>query len=1122
MSTQNTPLTQEVAAVVTASRPVRWATHRPEYRWLLVGLLAVVLVLFFASKPPAPSPMIGSYVDLLNPEAGWAIASVAEAGNLPFVLSLLFILLLTVWLLLFYGFARGSVLTDDPDRPGGVVRYFQWPTDWADQRAARVLVWTVFPIMFGANLLLFYYYRQALAGRDVTMVTGFYWVYGLALASRLLGLLLGAGTLLQYLINDFGPGVRDFLRHYASYFYPSIIALVIVATVFRSMDQFDSLLIALVQSPRNLAVFALLLFPASIVLIWFAPAYLYFTDLQNGDRATTWENIWRVTEAGKADGRRTNPRRIYRWLALHKRLIVPDEQAGEQPPPVHPNFLSDRRARAVPFTRTFHHVRTLLGFLYIFLLTAICVGILVYNHRNPGYWPVLILSAIFFGGLAYWVITTRRLQRIRRQGDRATPPVGRAGVPRGKYTPSWWHRLLDQPRPGSERAYYYVPRGGHFWTGVAFAVAFFFLLALTLFTGGGSRDYWQTPFSLFVWYLVTSIFLFLWLSIYGRFYGSFTFSRRRRYGRDEAAPPPPAETPGWDVIMDRLDHVTVQLMLLLIPIMAVLALLFFLTGLFFAPDLMPFWARINPLNIYLIFVNGLIAGLILVDRYLMLREQRQQYAFYRADAGGRERYDRLGSVNFFWGAAVVTVLLLVGYLGNGYHRVDYNPDPAPAAPPPLTLEEYTGRFLDRYDPTRPVILVGADGGGLKACYWTMLNLNRIDALGLFDNVFATSGASGGNIGLAMYTYLKARGLTAGQIRQPLENIGRANFLSGDLAGLLTRFPLNYFPDVPGYSPSNWEDRSESMARAYLDIADGGDPRWSYDTVRRLPFAALWQRTDYRLPAFIANTTRAEDGMRGIVHPFAPDADLTAGVIDLSQSEWGYISFPDAAFLSNRFPVMSPVGRIRGKGHFIDGGASDNSGIGTLFQLLGYMKSHRTGRDSLPNAFDRFFDPATGPRRVLLSIRNDKTRFIRDQFYGQMDRLNRNVYQSELGANANAALNTGLSGVPNFWDDYLRSGVPKRLSLVDTFLTADLPFRLRKYDVHAAFSGELSYPEMDARIEAVNDSIEATLGCAAGSDCYIVAPPLGRLLARPSRHYMQEMVDYPDNRRLRAELMRRWE
>lgn len=430
----------------------------------------------------------------------------------------------------------------------------------------------------------------------------------------------------------------------------------------------------------------------------------------------------------------------------------------------------------------------------------------------------------------------------------------------------------------------------------------------------------------------------------------------------------------------------------------------------------------------------------------------------------------------------------------------------------MSLVDYTANFLDRLEAKpgdrEPILLVAADGGGLKACYWTMLQLYQLDSMGLFDdNVYLLSGASGGNMGLSMYTYLKAQQKPLPEIRAAIQEIGTTNFLSGDFTGLIARFPINFVPNLPGWGARDLEDRAEAMARAYFNIVGGKTGPYAYDEIRGQSYAHLWQKINYDLPLFISNTTRAEDGMRGIIHPLS-NTDLAPGMVDLTARGDEAISFPDAAFLANRFPIMSPAGRIEGRGHFVDAGNSDNSGISTIMHVLNYLKAN-AAEPSQPRdtVYQRFFDDHPV---IMIGVRNDIARFVRDQFLDQKDALNRNFYRSELSANSNAAINSGVTGVPNSWDDYLRSDVPKKLGLVDEYHVIDLPFRLDETSVHLALGGELNDRGISRKVTAINLKVDATLGCVEGEGCFAVAPPLGRLMARPSVEYMRLMVRYPDN------------
>ncbi|MEL7160189.1 MAG: hypothetical protein AAFN92_05475, partial [Bacteroidota bacterium] len=417
----------------------------------------------------------------------------------------------------------------------------------------------------------------------------------------------------------------------------------------------------------------------------------------------------------------------------------------------------------------------------------------------------------------------------------------------------------------------------------------------------------------------------------------------------------------------------------------------------------------------------------------------------------------------------------------------------------IDLEDYVTRFVADTNKRGPVIFVAADGGGLKACYWTMLNLYRLDTMDLFDgHVFALSGASGGTIGLSMYNYLKARNALDEEIPDFIKAIGEGNFLSGDFTGLLTRFPINYWPNLPDFEPKEWDDRMESMARAYFRIVGRESSRFNYDSIRQQPFWYPWT-VQPDLPLLIVNTARAEDGLLGTVTPLR-DTILHGSIHLTRNSKGGVISYPDATFLSNRFPIASPAARIIGKGHFLDAGSADNSGINSIYGLLRVLKS-RQAQDTTGNSvYDRLFERGI----VVLSLRNAQSRYVRDEFLGLLDSMNRYPYKSEFSANTGVAVNTGLTGVPISWDDYLRSDVPQHLGIVHEYLTINLPFRLRKGDVFSALGGELRYPDLDRDRKELNSLINHSMRDSS----YAVMPPLGRLLAYPVREYMREMLEHP--------------
>ena len=502
--------------------------------------------------------------------------------------------------------------------------------------------------------------------------------------------------------------------------------------------------------------------------------------------------------------------------------------------------------------------------------------------------------------------------------------------------------------------------------------------------------------------------------------------------------------------------------------------------------------------------------------------------------------------------AIVAVIALIAAffnkMGNSFHEINYIPSSEIENFPYdgyKNLEEYTYQFMHNlgvicdeekdcevgpsmitakkdtavlccYQPStkKPIILIASDGGGLKAAYWTMLILHRLDTLGLYeDNVFLTSGASGGSIGLGMYNYLKAQGLESAQIYDKIEALASTNFLSTDFAGLLGKFPINYLPDLYGiHEWKNSEDRMDAMSKAYFTIANQ-NPELHHAVLESFPYSYLWNKeleaeNGYQLPLFILNSAKADDGTKGWVHPFQEDPFFAAGIVDLSKRQYegqdAYISYPDALFLTNRFPFLSPAGKIEGEGHFVDVGAVENSGLGTIAQVLNKMQAKQ---DSVA-AYKAFFQQDL----IVLSLRNAKSRYIKDQFDDDIQHhLNRSIPKSELGAVFNSVAQAGMTGLPRKLDEVFDKEGEAGVGFSLKFEKINLPFLINAHDPHYVYQNQIPQ-DLSGKVESLNKEIYKLFGCE-DKNCQkaIVPPPLGRLVVEPSRDYTKLMLEHPDTK-----------
>lgn len=1131
---------------------VRWQFDeriRKIGKWLTYVLPLLLLVTSVLGQPAVISPFITTYLDVLDANSQWAVPYLEIHRGASLYFAAAFIFVLTASLFLLYAICIGSEKVDG-------VRTFAWPK-FGQTFNWRWTTVACFFIMLVANMTLFDYYSTALETGEALFLNDSYfrlW-YTMALLFRIVCVVAGLSAFLKIFLADFARKSFRFRRKYLTYFYPSLLSIAMVALVFTQMDQFDSLFVALIQDPVNFFFFTVMLFPVSLIVVWFIPSYLNFTDVQYSERNKAWRIMTSIIGDRVSDSYKT-----YRWLYSHKRLFNGRAIAEEERKA--PEYFLEDHQQGIPYPPpVFRTVATLLGLLFVLTLLSVCVDIYDRTLSEDFFSSSSVIAVAFGLVLIYWVWCGKILGEARKPENLAFRRLPRRKFRRKNLLTDWWHNLIDrQPpegiEPGSDAAkrktFYYVADRRPFRFGFWMAIVMLALLATMLGLVSFGVD-WQFTYPVYLVFLFVTPFVFVWLSVFQDFHPYYTFDKTSLLGPGEKQDTIVEGKPtAIERRMDLFDATITQVMLYLVIFVAALSVFIFAIGLLTTSWLSsPALQSINPLNLYLILVNGTIAVIVLIDRYINLRNYNKQYNFMRAQLNEKREweaeraaqqhlspthnttfklrpYNKVETPYLFWGSAVVLVWLATTYIGNSYHEVTYNEVSKEQVRQQLSLADYTANFLTaRPDTTSPVVFIGADGGGLKACYWTMRVLHHLDSAAVSrgqkdfynDRVFLTSGASGGSIGLSMYTVLKAHlGDDLPAIRDRIETIGATNFLSGDFAGLLTRFPLNYVPEnlVAG-GPRRYQDRAEAMAEAYFNIVFADDPKLGFPVLSKEPYWYLWAKNDYQMPIFVANTARGEDGVRGLVHPLRPDPSLTPGALDLSRNDRGAISFPGAAFLSNRFPLMSPPARIIGKGHFLDAGSADNSGLATIYDFLRYMKAN-SEVDST-----RFRGDATALVKarkeaevyrkllerpvVVLSVRNAMSRFVRDEFLPVLDSIHRFYYQPDLTASTAAAVNSGIAGVPIAWDDYLRSSAPRDLGILDTFMTVNLPFRLRSEHVFQSLGGELKDTTLHWRIDAINRAIHKPLGADSSS---ILAPPLGRLLAQPSREFMGRMLLHEQN------------
>lgn len=262
---------------------------------------------------------------------------------------------------------------------------------------------------------------------------------------------------------------------------------------------------------------------------------------------------------------------------------------------------------------------------------------------------------------------------------------------------------------------------------------------------------------------------------------------------------------------------------------------------------------------------------------------------------------------------------------------------------------------------RPLLLIAAEGGGIRAAAWTAGALAELGKTGRCGDAaaFVSSGVSGGSVGLAL-----AR-LTGSGAPRAADAVSGPDALSAALAGLFVGDMIAGSTGVRvpalGEGTGRWRDRAGLMETQWEAAAPS--LRTRFDGAVEGPTGAL-----------VLNSTVAATGCRAVASQVTLPTDtaekqpgssqncrlLSRGLpatLDLlsiyQQTCPQQLSWATAAMLSARFPFITPGGRmphpapvsVNGSGpgsasacarapavQLVDGGYAEGSGLGTLADL----------------------------------------------------------------------------------------------------------------------------------------------------------------------------------------------
>jgi hypothetical protein len=293
---------------------------------------------------------------------------------------------------------------------------------------------------------------------------------------------------------------------------------------------------------------------------------------------------------------------------------------------------------------------------------------------------------------------------------------------------------------------------------------------------------------------------------------------------------------------------------------------------------------------------------------------------------------------FNWAAFIIAIAFVIPFIfGNRFHdlrRVDTQVKYKNV----LAFTDYADQWVEsRRDAIMahssgeyPVFLVNTYGGGIRAAAWTSFVISHLESQSQYkfqDHVFSYSGASGGTIGASVMCAVRSAGnaekFNVDRIKMFYEN----DFLTPVVIGLLGRDALfsivNFFDS---------EDRSRIQDRIWADKLkefDGG----LYES----EYTSLWYRGEkprFDVPLLFSNTSQVELGLKAYMAPVRMDTAISLLSIDIREKlQDNSIAFSTGAFLSARFPYISPAGKLDQGNHFLDGGIKENSGAETSYEIF---------------------------------------------------------------------------------------------------------------------------------------------------------------------------------------------
>lgn len=420
----------------------------------------------------------------------------------------------------------------------------------------------------------------------------------------------------------------------------------------------------------------------------------------------------------------------------------------------------------------------------------------------------------------------------------------------------------------------------------------------------------------------------------------------------------------------------------------------------------------------------------------------------------------------------------------------------------VKMDAFKSKILENVPENESMLFVAAHGGGLKANIWTMKVLNEIQKKSegqFFNQSVSLSGASGGMMGLSLYSVLSGRHPNDfNAIAVEIDSVACENFASKDVAFTFGYDFIRKF--APFHLLGKYRDRSYYAMAHYRNVLEDKTSM----TLSNTSFNTYWKENIYDtnnkyFPSLIVNTAKT-NGKRGVFYSIAYEGNIFSNSDKLSQLNDGHIAFYEAVSSTNRFPALSPAAKIKGYGHYIDAGAIDNSGLLSSLDLYTYFQKD--------NRFNN-------RKKVFVEILNGKSSYIWyliKEFEKTM-KANGKTYAEHIFIdeieqdNIVADIKTGLNldKIPNYLSDMLEGWQDDGMI---TYVPVYLPFRVMINDVEDFIGGDIECEtlrgELEKFLDLQNKRLDKDLN-DTGSVWSTYEPTLARHLSKSTIKYYDNTI-----------------